>query len=140
MPVYCINRLMDSIDINKIIRKSDIVDLFPIKSDAVIPTISFSYGNTIRSKIVNYKETIHNSTGTCNCELYDNKYKVEEYGHVFTGDLNIIENQEMKKVLGYGLNYREQQSPNKTKALEQYKIGIDKYIYGISQKCQIAIH
>ena len=53
--------------------------------------------------------------------------------------MDIIENQELKKVLGYGLNYREQQAPNKNKALTEYKAGIDKYISRISDKFKIAI-
>ena len=137
MPVYYVNRLMDSIDINKIIRKRDLVDLFPIKSDAAKPVISFSYGKTIRSKVVNYKETIQNPVRTCNCNMFDDKFKVQEYGHVFTGDLDIVTNQEMKKVLGYGLNYREQQAPNKEKALNEYKVGIDKYIDSVCDKGKI---
>ena len=139
LPVYYVNRLMDSIDINKILRKQNIVDLFPIKSDAATPTISFSYGKTIRSKVVNYKETIHNRVRNCNCDLFDNKFKVEEYGHVFTGDLDIVENQELKKVLGYGLNYRGQQAPKVDKALKEYKVGIDRYTNSICDKSKISI-
>ena len=128
---------MDSIDINKIIRKQNLVDLFPIKSDAAKPVVSFSYGKTIRSKVVNYKETIKNPVRTCNCETFANKFQVEEYGHVFTGDLDIITNQELKKVLGFGLNYREQQAPNKDKALKEYKVGIGDYIGSICDKDKI---
>ena len=139
MPVYYVNRLMDSIDVKKIIRNKDIVNLFPIKSDEAIPTISFSYGKTIRSKVVNYKETIRNPVRTCNCNLYDNKFKVEEYGHVFTGCLDIIKNQELRKVLGYGLNYREQQAPNKDKALKEYKSGIERYVSNVCDMNKIPI-
>ena len=139
LPVYYVNRLMDSIDVNRIIKKQNIVDLFPIKSDVGTPTISFSYGNTIRSKVVNYKETIRNPVRTCHCHAFDDKFKVLEHGHVFTGDLDIIGNQELKKVLGYGLNYREQQAPNKNKALKEYKAGIDKYINKICDKFKISI-
>ena len=137
MPVYYVNRLMDSIDINKIIRKQNLVDLFPIKSDAAKPVISFSYGKTIRSKVVNYKQTIQNPVRTCNCDAFDNKFKVDEYGHIFTGDLDIVTNQELKKVLGFGLNYREQQAPNKDKALKEYKVGIDNYVDSICDKEKI---
>ena len=139
LPVYYVNRLMDSIDINKIIRKQNIVDLFPIKTDAATPTISFSYGRTIRSKVVNYKKTIYNPVRTCNCNLFDDKFKVEEYGHVFTGELDIVKNQELKKVLGYGLNYREQQAPRVDKALKEYKSSIDKYTNNLCDKNKLAI-
>ena len=33
---------------------------------------------------------------TCNCELHDNNYKVEEYEHVFTRDLNIKLKEQIK--------------------------------------------
>ena len=45
----------------------------------------------------------------------------------------------MKKVLGYGLNYREQQAPHVDKALKEYKISIDKYTNNICDKNKVAI-
>ena len=36
--------------------------------------------------------------------------------------------------MGYGLNYREQQNPDKVKAYDHFKSGIDKYISYISEK------
>ena len=70
----------------------------------------------IRSKILNYKEVVNSicgdervffclNTDQCNCadfSLYDPHQK-----HIIIGDLRIIKNNKLKKLLTKGPNYRE---------------------------------
>ena len=79
------------------------------------PTISYSYTKTIPGKI--FKQSIKDidfEIGTtnfsCNCHMSDFRY--EPVGHVATGNLGIIENRKLRKLLSKGPSYREQNNIN----------------------------
>ena len=101
------------------------------------PNVTYSYTNTIRSQIVNYKQTIEeigNNTFTCRCDNYPDVFVNDTYGHVFTGNLDIIRNPNLKKLLNNGLNYRDQQPPCKVSALKCITSAVDKYINTLKSK------
>ena len=54
-----------------------------------------------------------------------------------TGDLNIIENSKLRDLIGKGLNFRETQQPDKTKALHTYQGAIDEYIDRMSARLTV---
>ena len=89
------NKLVENVNIQKILNNIDVHSCFPHPSVKMkIPSISYSYTKTIRSEVVNYKETINNINGSgniiCACNNQDRKFIRNPYGHVFTGDLSII--------------------------------------------------
>ena len=96
-----------------------------------IPNVSIKYSKTIRSTITNYKNTILSNIEhehlTCDCS--NSPYKDISHNHIVTGNLNIIDNSELRELLQKGLNYREQNPPNKVKALCAYSEDIDAYIF-----------
>ena len=61
------------------------------------------------------------------------------YGHIYTGDLDIVNNASLKKLMEKGLNYRDQQAPCKVTALRCITSAIDRYIAKISVKINKAI-
>ena len=113
------------------------------ENEDTIPNVSYSYTNTIRSKIVNYKETFNNLdtlyNATCSCSNYDKQVIKDPYGHIFTGDLNIIHNVQLRSLLEKGLNYRDQQPPNKMKAYDSIRVGLESYVAAISKKTNTTI-
>ena len=54
--------------------------------------------------------------------------------HVLTGDLNIVTNNQLRSLLYKGLNYRDQQPPNKIKTYDATQEGIDTYTNTIIKK------
>ena len=93
----------------------------------------------MRFKLLNCAKTINDfnissSNIQRKCDKYDGKLIDQNHGHVFTGDLDIIQNKELLHLMGYGLNYREQQPPDKIKVFNSVKSGIDKYIDKASTK------
>lgn len=137
------NKLVENVNIQKILNNIDVHSCFPHPSVKMkIPSISYSYTKTIRSEVVNYKETINNINGSgniiCACNNQDRKFIRNPYGHVFTGDLSIINDIQLRSLLQKGLNYRDQQSPDKNKAYQSFRVGIESYIGNISAKTHIA--
>ena len=101
------------------------------------PNITYSYTDTIRSRIVNYKQTIGNignNTFICKCNDYPDKFINGTYGHILTGDLDIINNPNLKKLLQNGLNYRDQKPPCKDSGMRSITSAVDKYIDSVKSK------
>ena len=135
------NRLLDQINSNKIIHSSQSFYIFPASKYHLLNTgVTFKYGNTIRAKVTNYKETVNNVNRnvTCACKDYQ-EFIDNHHGHVITGDLNIIHNIDIRKLLAKGLNFREKQPLNATKANRSAQSAIDTYIGNISNVTKIQI-
>ena len=78
------------------------------------PSLLFIYQKTIRNKILNYKEVIESlkvgdiienwNSKRCDCDKspYMDKY----HGHVITGDIDIVDNKDLKNILKEGPNFR----------------------------------
>ena len=91
--------------------------------------------NTIRSKIVNYKNP--DKDAECHCSEYPQEYVDTNHNHIMTGDLNIITNEELRSLISKGLNYRENQRPDKLKTLQAYQGSIDEYIEKMSNRLSL---
>ena len=128
-----VNGLVDKFNFKSVLRKHK--DLFPGSSAFDTPDVSFRYTKTIRSKIVNYKNP--DNDAVCHCEEYPQGYVDEHHHHIMTGDLNIISNSNLRDLIGKGLNFREAQRPDKTKALHSYQGAIDEYIDRMSTRLSV---
>ena len=130
------NKYIEDINLNRIIKDPDNVKLSPLGGTAATPTVSFKYPNSIRSKIVNYRQTheanLDHHQLVCDCN--NNQFKDEHHQHVVTGNLNIIKNNDLRTLLKKGLNYRDQAAPNKHKTLEAVKKALNNYIKKKSSK------
>lgn len=132
------NKMIENVNISRILSSPNVTKFFPHQSvDMSTPNVTYSYTSTIRSHIVNYKQTVEeigNTTFICRCENYPEQFINNTYGHIYTGDLDIISNPVLKNLLQNGLNYRDQQPPCKVSALKSITSAIDKYIGSISGK------
>lgn len=139
---YC-NKYVDCINLNKIIKNKSISTLFPTHADHSMktPKIAYKYNYTIRSKIVNYKNVINQgiTPTSCNCNQVDGNYIDVNSGHVFTGNLDIIDNMELQKLMKKGLNFREIPPPNKEITYNAVISGIDTYINKISNRINLSL-
>ena len=84
-------------NLSSILHLDNVKNLFPdkLKTDEP-PSVVYSYGKTIRNKILNYKETassietndhITYGTGIVECDCQQHKDFVDgNYGHVLTGE------------------------------------------------------
>ena len=138
---FC-NKLVENVNLRKILCHSNIKSLFPVKDKNVaIPSIAYERSNSIRSKVLNYRQTLiddNYANFTCKCDNYGESFKDEHHHHIITGNMNIVDNIQLRKLLEKGLNFHEQQPPNKEVALKAFRSGIDSYISTISNKLRLS--
>ena len=78
------------------------------------PVISYKYSNTVAAKILNFNATVRNIDDFIksppSCERASSPFRYAPHGHVITGDFSIIPNEDLKRLLLKGPNYKEQTS------------------------------
>ena len=82
------------------------------------PVKSYKYSNTVAAKILKFNATVRNidtddfikSPPSCDCA--SSPFRYPPHDHVITGDFTIIPNEDLKRLLLKGPNYREQTSIN----------------------------
>ena len=78
-------------------------------SNYFAPTIYYKYSDPVGLKIFNYNKpyVFEKDSNRCLCHMsrYKN-YVSEEYGHVLTGDINIINNHKIEALMRKGPKYR----------------------------------
>ena len=129
------NKGIEMIKIPQILHSKPVKNTIPsLIQNKTPPTVSYSYTKTIAGKIFNFKQTIKEldfETGTKNlsCNCHQSKFTYQPAGHVVTGNLGIIENRKLRKLLSKGPSYREQNNINwdtnqkiLKKAIRDYKL------------------
>ena len=145
LPVYFDNKGLEYLQLGSILRMQEVIDSLPaVLRHKDPPSIVYSLGNTIRNKIFNYKQTVEGidqndletyGTGIHQCECENSKEFVDEnHGHVLTGNLKIIKNNKLKKLLKKGPNYREPRSINFKKCKTEISNGLDMCIETMVQQ------
>ena len=114
-----------------------------MRSKDEIAVVTYSLNSTIRNKILNYKETVNSiivdedvsftlNSEPCDCE--NSSFCDPNHKHIITGDLRIVENTKLGKLLSKGPNYREPRSFNFTKASKAIETALEDCIKRLEQK------
>ena len=132
------NKGIDLIKLSSIINDPDVLDVFPNNGDeSLIPSVIFKLLPPIRSKILNYTETVNSidvndndtyGTGIHSCTCTDSPYCDPQHGHIITGNLQIIQNNKLRKLLTKGPNYREAKAINWDKSREKIVEGLEECV------------
>ena len=69
------------------------------------PLVSYKYTTSISRGVFNYNQTLrninrddyHNASSSCDCQ--SSTFRYEPHGHVITGDLRIVRNRELRRLL-----------------------------------------
>ena len=129
------NKGLQHIKLASILHDDDVINALPEELTHIEPpSVVYSLGGTIRNKIFNYKSTVNSintldtttyGTGiqTCTCE--HSVFRDKHHGHILTGDLRIIENTRLRKLMSKGPNYREARSINWKKCKEKIEEGLE---------------
>ena len=142
------NKGIEDIHLSKILHENEIVNLLPdiLQRKENIPVVTHKLTSTIRNKILNYKDTIDSihiddevyfTLNTNNCECNKSKFCDPDHGHIITGDLRMIENNKLRKLLSNGPNYREPRTRNYKKCKEAVTTAIDRCVENLSIKYKI---
>ena len=99
-----VNKVMDDINLSNILHdkrtREKVRQYFQYRSSPVI----YKYSNTVAAKILNFNATVRNididdfikSPPSCGCA--SSPFRYAPYGHVITGDLGIIPNEDLKRI------------------------------------------
>ena len=109
MKIKFLNKAVDAINLPALMQSASVIDKIPVHFRAKEPPIvSYKYTNIIASKSFNIAQTLSNlnvseylsNLQTCQCK--ESKFCYEPHGHVITGDLRVIENAKLRKLVAKG--------------------------------------
>ena len=119
LPIHFSNKGIDAINISNVLHHKEVTSKIPpYFQNQSVPIISYSYTKTIAPKIFNYHQALQGldmdeylkNPLTCDCS--NSPYIYNPSGHVITGDLNIIQHENLRKVISHGPKFREPQYIN----------------------------
>ena len=141
--VYYENKGLDDIDLSKVLNSPIVLDKLPdqLKTVDNIPKVTYRLGTPIRNKIFNYKQTVESiilnddgSINVDNCMCENSPLCDQDHGHIITGDLRIVENSKLRKLLTKGPNFREPKTVNYTKCMNTIKTSLETFISSMANK------
>ena len=119
-----------------------------LQKEENIPACTMKLDPPIRSKIFNYRETVAsldvlvdedisfvNNLPTCNCN--NSNFCDPHHQHIVSGDLRIITNKKLRKLLSRGPNYREPKSLNYSKCKQSIESALVSSIDNLADKYKV---
>ena len=126
------NKGIEMINLSGILRYRWVKDTIPVFFEhRDPPTVSYKYTKTIGPSVFNFKKVTENinlasnDCTTCNCS--SSAYLYQPLGHVVTGDLSIITNKKLRRLIKKGPNFREQNNINWDLCLKLFMEGVYNY-------------
>ena len=127
------NKLINKINLNRIIKHPDTVKLWPCFNNLEkynTPTIFYKYDRPLGSALYNYRQTCTETNivkwlalkTPCNCSK--SPFMDKHHKHIITCDLSFIENKKLRFLLEKGPKYRLPKPINKEFTLNAIKNGI----------------
>ena len=113
--IYFHNKGIDKVNLTNIFHNKLVKSKVPIYfQEQDPPLISYRYTRNISRNVFNYNQTLQNidvndfDTTTSSCECESSAFRYAHHGHVITGDLRIVKNRRLRRLLEKGPKYREQ--------------------------------
>ena len=147
-----VNKGLDHIHVSTIFRSPEVTSLLPevLQKDEEIPTCTMKLDPPIRSKILNYKETVSSlkivvdddvsfveNLPSCDCN--NSEFCDPHHKHIVSGDLRIIANQKLRKLFSKGPNYREPKMLNYRKCKQSIESSLKSCIDNLAVKYKLPV-
>ena len=141
LKIKFINKGIELLEFSKMLNDKDISESCPVDR----PMIVLNYTKPVRSEILNYRQTVqdsnfeswHSEEGTCDC--HQSQFKDLDHNHVLTGNLNIISNSKLRKLLSKGPGYREPRTLNFDIAKRTARNSINDFVESQSDKTGLPV-
>ena len=150
--IQFVNKGLDEIHVPKIFRSHEVTSLLPeeLQGDDDIPACTMKLDPPIRSKILNYRETVSSlivhvdedvsfveNLPPCSC--VDSEFCDPHHKHIVSGDLRIITNTKLRKLFSKGPNYREPTTLNYHKCKQSIESSLTLSISNLAAKYNLSI-
>jgi hypothetical protein len=106
LPLFFANKGLDAINLGNILHHKSVKAMVPpYFKDHSVPIISYSYTSPIASNIFNYKRLLQDfsiddlKAKPPDFSCHNSPFKYSPVGRVFTGDMIIIDNEYLRKIL-----------------------------------------
>ena len=129
--IYFHNKGVEMINLANILRTAEIKSSLPFP-EFDFPLITYSLSNPISHKIFNFHDFVSDldidkyledpDTIPCKCE--HSKFADQHHKHIATGDLGIVKNNKLRKLLSRGPKFRETQNIDFSKAKDSIINGL----------------
>ena len=146
IPIYFDNKGLEHIKLSSILHDDDVIHKLPSTfQQEESPSIVYTLSNTIRNDLFNYKDTVNSihtndnqthATGITTCDCHNSQFVNEHHQHVVTGDLRIIRNQKLRKLISKGPNYREPKTINWKKCRDGIAEGLAECACRMTSSCK----
>ena len=146
-----VNKGLDDIHVSKIFSSREVTSLLPeeLQDEDDIPACTMKLDPPIRSKILNYRETVTSLTvqvdddvsfveNLPSCDCINSAFCDPHHGHIVSGDLRIVTNTKLRKLLSKGPNYREPSTINYRKCLQSIESSITSSISSLATKYNLS--
>ena len=128
------HKYMDTLQIPQLVNNRDLVSCFPIKE--TYPKISFRYSQTLGSMAFNYakfsKDIRIENIEQYRCECHNSIFKDEFHNHIVTGNLNVLEDNELIDIFKYGSKFRIIPNLNTNDMMTSINESVNEYIHKLS--------
>ena len=127
----------------KILKSKKVYDNLPSNFDIYdIPIAVYNLNPSVRSTLFHYKQFVlclnideflkdPNSIKCC-CNKYENSFINNHYGHIITGNLNILINERIRQLMSKGPKQRQTNLICLEEAREEMQTGFEQFIERIS--------
>ena len=136
------NKWLEKVQFHRIFKKKEVKEQIPPTCQYLEPPVMiYTYGKNIGGFILNYNKALKDidiesfsdiEQMSCNCS--QSRFCNPQLNHIITGDLDIIENLELKSLMSKGAKFRESPNPNFEKIQDQLGQAIEEYIEKWSKK------
>ena len=139
-----VSKVVDKLNISSIIKDTKIKALLPNMVKEKDFKVFHKYSKTTGSCIFNYNSFLNDldeeKLKQCyemNCECETSAFINRDFGHVYTGDLNVVSNDRLKELMKYGTKFREPIDVGISKVKHEIVKSVEKFIEIMSRKYRI---
>lgn len=135
------HKYIDSINIPQILHSHDLMSSFPVSN--TYPKVSYKYSQTLGSIVFNYvkftKELSFENVDNYYCACDNSIFKDEFHGHIITGNLNILQDNELINIFKFGSKFRLIPNLDLNKLNNTIVNRVTEYVYKMSFKLNVNV-
>ena len=128
------HKYMDTLQIPQLVNDQNLIACFPIKE--TYPKITFRYSQTLGSMAFNYakfaKEILIEDLEQYSCECHNSIFKDEFHNHIVTGNLDVLDDNELIDVFKFGSKFRVIPRLDTNDILTNINNSLNEYVHKLS--------